>query len=185
MLSLTLFTLGIDSAFSMVEAASTVISDTKWGQKFPKAFVALSLCVLGFILSIPFCTNWGFFLFDVVDHYLCSYLLVLVGILQCAGCGWGFDAQNTCNKSENHNTSLKYLTFSFWGFVIIFGIVFPAIKMIAIGLCVTIGAIFLFSLIPSYFLSKLSFSEWYNEICMCGVRKIGYSMTMLGRPEGQ
>lgn len=130
MLSLTLFTLGIDSAFSMVEATSTVICDTAFGQKYPKAFVAFVLCVLGFILSIPFCTNWGFFLFDVVDHYLCAYLLVLVGILQCAGCGWGFDAENTINKSENHKKSLLYMTGSFWGIVVIFGIIFPAIEKI-------------------------------------------------------
>jgi solute carrier family 6 GABA transporter-like protein 1 len=81
MLSITLFTLGVDSAFSMVEATATVICDTKWGKQFPRAFVAFFLCLLGFLLSIPFCTNWGFFLFDVVDHYLSNYLLILVGIL--------------------------------------------------------------------------------------------------------
>ena len=95
LLALTLYTLGIDSAFSMVEATATVINDTKWGSQFPKSFVAFVLCVLGFILSIPFCTNWGFVLFDVVDHYLSNFLLIIVGILQCFGCGWGFDYENT------------------------------------------------------------------------------------------
>jgi hypothetical protein len=32
-------------------------------------------------------------------------------------------------------------------------------------------------------MSGLSFSDWYNDICMCGVRKLGYSMTMLGRSD--
>jgi solute carrier family 6 GABA transporter-like protein 1 len=91
LLALTLFTLGIDSAFSMVEATATVINDTKWGGQYPKSFVAFVLCVLGFLLSIPFCTNWGFVLFDVIDHYLSNFLLIIVGILQCFGCGWGFD----------------------------------------------------------------------------------------------
>jgi hypothetical protein len=38
-------------------------------------------------------------------------------------------------------------------------------------------------MLPSFFISKLSFKEWYNDICMCGVKKIGYSMTMLGRAD--
>lgn len=78
---LTLYMLGIDSAFSMVEATSTVICDTPAGKKYPRMFVAFALCFLGFCCSIPFCTNWGFVLFDSIDHYLCVYLLLLVGIL--------------------------------------------------------------------------------------------------------
>ena len=183
MLSLTLFTLGVDSAFSMVEATATVICDTRWGRQFPRAFVAFVLCLLGFVLSIPFCTNWGFFLFDVVDHYLANYLLIIVGIMQCAGCGWGFDAQNTVNKSANHEASLKYLTYSFWGIVLVFGIIFPALKMIPVGLILSVVAILLFSILPSFFLSKLPAAEWYNDIVMCGVRKIAYSMTVLGRKD--
>lgn len=183
LLSLTLFTLGVDSAFSMVEATSTVICDTQWGKQFPRTFVAFVLCLIGFLLSIPFCTNWGFFLFDVVDHYLANYLLIIVGILQCAGCGWGFDAENTMKKSANHEAGLKYLTFSFWGIVIVFGCLFPAIKMIKIGMLVGIPVILLFSILPSYFMSKLPLNDWYNEIVMCGVRKIGYSMTVLGRSD--
>lgn len=42
--------------------------------------------------------------------------------------------------------------------------------------------ILLVSLLPSYFIAKdLGFSGWYNEICMCGVRKLGYSFSNLGR----
>lgn len=33
----------------------------------------------------------------------------------------------------------------------------------------------------SFALSKLSLSDWFNEVMMCGVKKIGYSMTCLGR----
>jgi SNF family Na+-dependent transporter len=81
LLGLTLFMLGIDSSFSAIEATSTVICDTAWGGVVPRMFVAFVLCVIGFLGSIPFCFNWGFTLFDVVDHYLCAYLLLLIGIL--------------------------------------------------------------------------------------------------------
>lgn len=102
LLGLVLFMLGIDSAFSMVEATSTVICDTPSGKKIPRMFVAFFLCFFGFLISIPFCTNWGYVLFDVIDHYLCAYLLIIVGIMQCFGVGWGFDAEQTMAKSDKH-----------------------------------------------------------------------------------
>lgn len=81
LLGLTLFMLGIDSAFSFIEATATVICDTKAGSKWPRSLVALILCIFGFCLSIMFCTNWGFVLFDVIDYYMANFLLLLVGIL--------------------------------------------------------------------------------------------------------
>ena len=181
LLALTLFTLGIDSAFSMVEATATVINDTKWGSQYPKSLVAFVLCLLGFILSIPFCTNWGFVLFDVIDHYLAAFLLIIVGIFQCLGCGWGFDAENTMEKSIGHRKGLVYLSLTFWGLLILLGIVFPLIEMTGVGIAVFVACFIFIGLIPSFCLSKLSFNDWYNDICMCGVRKLAYSMTMLGR----
>lgn len=124
---ITLYMLGIDSAFSMVEATSTVICDTPTGKKYPRMFVAFMLCFLGFLCSIPFCTNWGFILFDTIDHYLCVYLLLLVGILQCFGCGWGFNAAETLDKSTTHKYSLWYLALSFWGLLILEGIIFVSL----------------------------------------------------------
>jgi SNF family Na+-dependent transporter len=80
LLGLVLFLLGIDSAFAMVEATATVVADLQTLRNVPKAFIAFALNFFGFVISIPFCTNWGFVLFDVIDHYLCTYLLFLVGI---------------------------------------------------------------------------------------------------------
>jgi len=183
LLGLTLFMLGIDSAFSMVEAAATVINDTKWGGQYPKSFVAFCLCVLGFILSIPFCTNWGYILFDAVDHYLGNFLLIVVGLMQCFGCGWGFDYENTLEKSIGHRKSLVYLSYTFWGLLFICGLVFPLMDLTSVGIIVFIVLLIFVSLIPSFFLSGLSFVDWYNDVAMCGVRKLGYSMTMLGRKD--
>jgi len=81
MFSATLFFLGIDSAFGYVEATSTVVTDLKFMRNVPRAFTSFLICLFGLICSIPFCTNWGFILFDVVDHYLCVYLLFICGIV--------------------------------------------------------------------------------------------------------
>ena len=183
LLGCTLFLLGIDSAFSMVEATSTVISDLKTLQNVPKALIAFVICFAGFLFSIPFCTNWGFVLFDVIDHYLCTYLLFLVGIFQCFGVAWGFDVEACTSKSENHKKSLMYLSASFWFYLFVVGLVFVLIEEIPIGIAVLVGGLILFSLIPSFVISKLPFKQWYAQVCMCGVRRIAYSFTKLGRPK--
>ena len=181
-LGFTLFLLGIDSAFSMVEATSTVICDTPTGRGYPRMFVAFVLCFGGFILSIPFCTNWGFVLFDVIDHYLCAFLLILVGILQCAGVGWAFDAERTRALSEQHRKSMDFLAAAYWVVLFICGLVFVPIGMNLIGLLIWLALTFIIALISKQ-ISGMPFGLWYNEIAMCGVRKIAYSMTVLGRAD--
>lgn len=98
-LSLTLFTLGIDTAFSLVEAISTVLWDTEWGRTLPRKLIALIICVLGFCGSLMFVSSWGYTFFDVVDHYISVYLMLLVGLLECLGAGWVFQrslAEDPC-----------------------------------------------------------------------------------------
>lgn len=112
-LALVLFTLGLDSAFSMVEATSTVISDTPTGAKIPRKLIALVLCTLGLALSFLFCFNWGYTYFDVVDHYLSIYLLFILGVLQCLGTGWVYGYEDAVEASNKK--SVLILGICFWG----------------------------------------------------------------------
>jgi len=180
-LGLTLFLLGVDSAFSMVEATATVVADIPSLKKVPRMLIAFIICMAGFIMSIPFCTNWGFVLFDVIDHYLCTYLLLLVGIFQCVGCGWGFDVERTLRISEKHALSLKYLTGSFWGFLFVVGLVFVLLEQVKIAIIVLLAGVPVLCILPSFIMSGLPFGQWYAEIGMCGCRKIAYSMSKLSR----
>jgi hypothetical protein len=43
----------------------------------------------------------------------------------------------------------------------------------------------IFAVSPSYYLADLPFWQWYNEIFLCGVGRIGRSIVMLGRPDPQ
>jgi NSS family neurotransmitter:Na+ symporter len=121
LLGLTLFLLGVDSAFSMVEAVSTVLSDTQTFKGIHKALLALMLCLVGLAISALFCTNWGYILFDCIDHYLGNYLLLLVGILQCAGVGWAFEYEKTKKRSEAYANSMDFLLYGYWIFLFITG----------------------------------------------------------------
>jgi len=181
-LGLTLFMLGIDSSFSAIEATSTVICDTAWKGKAPRMFIAFVLCLFGLIGSFPFCFNWGFVLFDVVDHYLCAYLLNMIGVLQAFGCGWFFDAAPTMKKSKEHREAILILGYSYWILLVI--IITPSV-------CLDFGsggfgifvACFVVAACYSWQRSGLSMKKWYDEIMMCGVRRIAYACSQMGRKE--
>lgn len=87
-------------------------------------------------------------------------------------------------KSAAHKMSLIYLTISYWVLVCLCGFIFVAAESVSSGVIVLFLTILLVSLLPSFFIAKeLGLSGWYNEIVMCGVRKLGYSFSNLGRSD--
>ena len=73
-----LLSLGIDSAFSMVEALSAGLVELGW----PRERAVLLFCTLGFGVGLLFVTGGGFFWLNIVDHYAAGVGLVLVGLLE-------------------------------------------------------------------------------------------------------
>ena len=90
---LTLLTLGIDSAFSLVEAISTVIADEvhRRSTEINRSMIAFLVCFAGFLSGIIYSTRGGLYFLDIVDHYITSYGLVLVGLLQAIALGWFYN----------------------------------------------------------------------------------------------
>lgn len=85
-----LLTLGIDSAFSLVESAAGAFED-KWN--FRKRPVLISICVVGFLFGLIYATRAGIHWLDIVDHYACCYGVALVGLLECIIVGYVFGAE--------------------------------------------------------------------------------------------
>jgi SNF family Na+-dependent transporter len=81
---------GIDSAFSYLEGFVTNILDAT-RQKASRAGVAFIVCFCGALISLMFTTNFGWVLFDLVDHYISNYLIMAVGMAQCVSVGWFFE----------------------------------------------------------------------------------------------
>jgi NSS family neurotransmitter:Na+ symporter len=83
---LMLFVLGIDSAFSIVEAFSSGLEDKfKWS----KLRIVTILSVIGAAGSVWFCTKAGIYWLDITDHFISDcYGLVLIGILEAFAVGW-------------------------------------------------------------------------------------------------
>jgi len=186
LLAITLFTLGIDSAFAMVEGTVTVIQDSMIGDKLMarfgsrmkvKVIIASALCIFGACGSTIFCSNWGFTYFDCVDHYLNVYLVLLMGILQSVAVGW-FHCQEDAMKVDKVSSSiliisyfsamvplawLAYFVFPDWSWTSIpafWG--FVMIMTLTSFLCANLGP------------NKVSFQVWYDEIFFSGVRPIAF-----------
>lgn len=88
---LSLLTLGIDSAFSLVEAIIAGIRDKF--KKIKKPVITAVLCVIYFLIGLIFVTHPGLVWLDIVDHWMNNYGLVVVGLLQCIAVGYFYNIE--------------------------------------------------------------------------------------------
>jgi len=166
---------GIDTALSFVEGFVTNIIDaTGWKRPAVAGFV----CLLGIAVSSIFTTNFGWLLFDLVDHYISAYIIIAIGILQCVSVGWQFEQTQTQSRSPHHQKSSRLLGLFFW-FPVITGSFFLnfAIKgTLAWGPAIFIPTTAV-AFIVSKSVSKMPMNQWYYEIVLCGVNKLSMSLT--------
>ena len=80
-----LLTLGIDSAFSIIEAVATAAYDKF---KIKRGTLTLMLCTAGFVLGLVYCFQSGLHWLDVNDRFLATYSLSLVALVQTIVIGW-------------------------------------------------------------------------------------------------
>ena len=172
---------GIDSAISYMQGWITNMTDKDAASRRMYMCTVLGQCGTGFGLCMLFCSNWGFVLFDLVDHYVSDYIIILVGILQCVAVGWVFEYETTAERSEDHREALRSLAFLFWIPVIAVSFyanfAFATAKWVAalvaiLCLCCACGASMM-----RLRKQNLSSDTWYNEIFLCGVNKISMSVS--------
>jgi NSS family neurotransmitter:Na+ symporter len=88
---LMLLSLGIDSAFSLAEALNAAILDQYKHLQIAK--VSMVVCLAASSAGIIYTTRAGLYFLDIVDHFVTSYNLLLVGILQTILAGWLYGAE--------------------------------------------------------------------------------------------
>ncbi len=88
---LMLLLLGIDSAFSLAEALNAAILDQY--KHLQTAKVSMVVCFAASIAGIIYTTRAGLYFLDIVDHFVTSYNLLLVGIFQTILAGWIYGAE--------------------------------------------------------------------------------------------
>ena len=113
---LMLLLLGIDSAFSLAEALNAAILDQYKHLKIAK--VSMVVCLAAASAGIIYTTRAGLYFLDIVDHFVTSYNLLLVGIFQTILVGWIYGAEklrryinqvSDCQVGKWWNVSIKYV----------------------------------------------------------------------------
>jgi len=117
---LTLMLLGIDSAFSMVEAVSTVIDDSdfnKYKLQWSRMKISTVICVAGALCSCMYCFDTGFYWLDLVDFYINNYGMVFLGICETGACGWFYSYELIDAKIGK--TSSDMYRYGYWTSVLV------------------------------------------------------------------
>ncbi|RMJ12906.1 hypothetical protein CDV36_007458 [Fusarium kuroshium] len=78
----TLMVLGYSSAFAMLDAVVTLVMDTNI--KLRREWVVTGLVILSFLVSLPYCTEFGYALLTGVDRWINDVALVFVVFGECA-----------------------------------------------------------------------------------------------------
>ena len=78
---------GLTSSVSMVEAFSSAVID-KTGANRKKVVTVTAIC--GYLVGTVFATGSGLYILDIVDHFINSYGIVVIGLAEAAIVGWLF-----------------------------------------------------------------------------------------------
>lgn len=102
-----LFTLAIDSSFSIVEAIIVAFVDKfHWNKRKTTAGV----CIVGFLASLVFATHAGLYWLDIIDHFINDFNLIAIGFCECIAIGWIFGVE----KLRSYLNSTSRLKFGRW-----------------------------------------------------------------------
>jgi len=77
---LMILTLGVDSAFSLLESFASAVRD-KWGMSHWQANLVVGVLGLGF--GLPMASGAGLYWVDTIDHFMNNYGLGLVALIEC------------------------------------------------------------------------------------------------------
>jgi len=89
---LMLFLLGIDSAFSFMDACLVSLNDSALFEGVDMRKTAACVAVVSWLFSLIYATDAGLFLSDVIDYYI-NFVMLLVGAFQCFAAGWMYNIE--------------------------------------------------------------------------------------------
>jgi NSS family neurotransmitter:Na+ symporter len=121
-----LLTLAIDSAFSLVEAAAAGFMD-KFNAR--RLRVNFGVALVALLTGLVFTTNAGIDWLDIVDHFMNSFGLAAVGLLECIAIGYFY---GTKNIREYVNSKSEFSIGRWWDVMIMF--VTPVVLAIVIAM---------------------------------------------------
>jgi NSS family neurotransmitter:Na+ symporter len=136
-LFICLFTLGIDSAFALIEGASTALMDKF---KISRIKILCILCSASFLAGVfIFSRGGGLHWLDMVDRSVCFYGLLVSGLFVCLVVGWTYTSKKGsflskfgASKLREHVNAISDFKIGKWFDVLVMFIV-PAGLIFVIG----------------------------------------------------
>ncbi|KXT15663.1 hypothetical protein AC579_6131 [Pseudocercospora musae] len=83
LLFFTLIVLGYSSAFVMLDVVATMICDAN--TRVSRPWVVTALIVVAFLLCLPYCTEFGYYLLDGIDRWVNNVALIFVVFAEVVG----------------------------------------------------------------------------------------------------
>eukprot|EP00951_Prasinocladus_malaysianus_P017275 scaffold135910_cov44-Prasinocladus_malaysianus.AAC.1 len=178
----TLMNLGIDSAFSMVEGVTTVISDTTRFRPYKRSSISLVACGLAFLASTLFATDLGLYFLDAIDHYVNTFGLQLVGMMQCVAVGWVYGDADSRERVGSLATNLYTGGFCFASIlaVLLCGALVEQPNYLGLAVGIPVGAgIFFISMFAAFATrsdKSMGLKEFFDSVAFCGTEKLRHTI---------
>jgi NSS family neurotransmitter:Na+ symporter len=109
---LMILTLGIDSAFSLVEAGAASLIE-KFNLK--RLHVNIGFAIIAGVIGLIYTTQGGLYWLDIVDYFLNNFGLLAIGVLMCVAVGWFYKTEEI---REYANSKSDFTIGRWWDFCI-------------------------------------------------------------------
>ena len=96
LLSTTLLLLGLSTAQASLSVVTHAARDSELFSEWSEKRISFLFVVLGALGSLAYCFNWGFTFFQVLDNYLNTYLILILGLLKVMAATWVYEADEVC-----------------------------------------------------------------------------------------
>jgi solute carrier family 6 GABA transporter-like protein 1 len=77
--------LGVSSAFALLDTLISLICDSEFGRRWNRSIIVTVVVVISFLISLIFCTEFGYYLPDGFDTWLNNFSLVWVVMCEFLG----------------------------------------------------------------------------------------------------
>ncbi|XP_060075922.1 creatine transporter-like isoform X2 [Ylistrum balloti] len=88
---LAMITVGLDSMFALVEVIYAYFENSFQLMKKRQIISRAGLTCLAFLLGIPFCTQGGIYMFQLLDWYCAAFAPLFCAMVECISISWVYD----------------------------------------------------------------------------------------------
>mmetsp|Transcript_20522 Transcript_20522/g.44660 ORF Transcript_20522/g.44660 Transcript_20522/m.44660 type:complete len:654 (-) Transcript_20522:252-2213(-) len=110
---LNMILLGLDSAFALVEAVASLVSDSQYGHTVSKPMVVAGVCGIGFFGGLLYTTDAGLLFLDTMDFYV-NFAVLFLGFCKALSAGWFYGMKRQVkNIGDRWNIAYAYFGSTF------------------------------------------------------------------------